>query len=529
MRKTLYLLLVIVLSIGLLGMARPAPDSQYGVPLREALVLEGSESTNPRDYDPATTGTSGDKRLFSGLVSFDPRLNLVPDLAERWEVSPDGTVYTFFLRKNARFHNGRPVTAQDVIYSWTRAADPKLQSPTVLTYLGDIVGIREVNEGRAASVSGLKALDDHTLQVTIDAPKPYFLMKLTYPTAFVVDKANVESGPEWYRKPNATGPYKLKEWRRGEVIIYEANPDFYLGAPSIRYIVITLYTGDSVRLYETGKVDMTGLYTYYVDRFTDPTEPLHRELVTGVDLCTSYIVFDVTRPPFDDVNVRKAFSLAFNRQQYIEVVLRGRALPAQGIFPPGLPGFNIALKGLTYDPEAARRALEQSRYRRAENLPPIVFTSAGFGSSISPRVAALAQMWKQVLGVSITVENIEPDFYYDVLYSHNHGQLFNYGWCADYPDPENFADVLFHSASSQNAGNYSNPALDALLEAARTERDVTRRIEMYQQAEQMIVDDAPVLFLTHSLSYELVKPYVKGYVYTPIAIPIERYMWLQGK
>lgn len=529
MRKVLSLFLVIIVSLSLPGMAGGAPASQYGVPLREALVLEGGESTNPREYDPATTGTAGDKRLFSGLVSFDPRLNLVPDLAERWDINADGTVYTFYLRKNARFHNGRPVTAQDVIYSWTRAADPKLQSPTVLTYLGDIVGIREVNEGKAASVSGLKALDDHTLQVTIDAPKPYFLMKLTYPTAFVVDKTNVESGPEWYRKPNATGPYKLKEWRRGEVMIYEANPDFYLGAPSIRYIIVTLYTGDSVRLYETGKVDMTGLYTYYVDRFTDPTEPLHRELVTGVDLCTSYVVFDVTRPPFDDVNVRKAFSLAFNRLQYIEVVLRGRALPALGIFPPGLPGFNIALKGITYDPEAARRALAQSKYGKAENLPPIVFTSAGFGSYISPRVAALAQMWKQVLGVTITVENLEPNFYYDQLYAGNHGQLFNYGWCADYPDPENFADVLFHSGSTQNAGNYSNPALDALLEAARIERDVTKRIEMYQQAEQMIVDDAPVLFLTHSLSYELVKPYVKGYVYTPISIPIERYMWLEGK
>ncbi len=196
MRKTLYLLLVIVLSIGLLGMARPGAGSRNtACRCAKRWCWKAAESTNPRDYDPATTGTSGDKRLFSGLVSFDPRLNLVPDLAERWEVSPDGTVYTFFLRKNARFHNGRPVTAQDVIYSWTRAADPKLQSPTVLTYLGDIVGIREVNEGRAASVSGLKALDDHTLQVTIDAPKPYFLMKLTYPTAFVVDKANVESGP----------------------------------------------------------------------------------------------------------------------------------------------------------------------------------------------------------------------------------------------------------------------------------------------------------------------------------------------
>lgn len=529
MRKGGFIFLVLACMLALLGMAGGGPVYQYGIPLNQALVLEGGESTNPRNYDPATTGSSGDKRIFSGLVSFDPRLNLVPDLAETWDISPDGTVYTFHLRKNARFHNGRPVTAQDVVYSWTRAANPKLQSATVMTYLGDIVGVRDVVEGRANAIRGLKVIDDYTLQVAIDAPKPYFLMKLTYPTAFIVDKANVESGPDWYRKPNATGPYRLKEWRPNEVMIYEAFPDFYLGAPSIRYVVVTLYTGDSVRLYEAGEVDMTGLYTYYVDRFTDPTEPLHREVVTGVDLCTSYVVFDVTRPPFDDVKVRKAFSLAFNRRQYIDVVLRGRALPALGIFPPGLPGFNIELNGLTYDPDAARQMLAQSKYKTAQGLPPIVFTSAGFGSDINSGVAALAQMWKQVLGVTITVENIEPNFYYDALYAGKHGQLFNYGWCADYPDPENFADVLFHSGSTQNSGYYRNAALDALLEAARIERDVSKRIAMYQQAEQMIVDDAPVLFLTHSLSYELVKPYVKGYVYTPISIPIERYMWLEGK
>jgi ABC-type oligopeptide transport system substrate-binding subunit len=138
-------------------------------------------------------------------------------------------------------------------------------------------------------------------------------------------------------------------------------------------------------------------------------------------------------------------------------------------------------------------------------------------------------MWKQNLGVTITVENLEPNFYYDQIYSGNHGQLFDGGWCADYPDPENFADVLFHTGSNQNNGGYSNPQLDPILEAARIEPDVTKRIAMYQQAEQMLVDDAAALFTVHHLSYELVKPYVKGYVLTPIAIPIERYMWLEGK
>ena len=497
------------------------------VPLDQALVLAGGESTNPRMFDPATTISGGDKRVFSGLVSFDPNLNLTPDLAERWDVSADGTVYTFYLRQNARFHDGRAVTARDVVYSWERAASPALASDSVLTYLGDIVGVRAMTEGEADRIAGLKIIDDQTLQVTIDAPKPYFLLKLTFATAFVVDKANVENGEEWYRRPNGTGPYKLVEWTRFERKVYEANRDFYLGPPSIPYIVVKLYAGDSQRLYETGEVDITGVYS--VERFTDQTEPLHNELLTGVGLCTGYVVFDTTRPPFDDLNVRKAFSMAFDRQKYVNIVLDGHALPANGLYPPGLPGFNTGLKGLSFDPAQARQWLAQSRYGGPDGLPPIVFSNMGIGSYISADVAAMAEMWEQNLGVTITVENLEPNYYYDQIYSGNHGQLFSGGWCADYPDPENFADVLFHSSSPQNNGAYSNPQLDALLEAARLEQDVTKRIGMYQQAEQILVDDAAALFTNFSLSYQLVKPYVKGYVFTPIDIPIERYMWLEGK
>lgn len=523
---TTFLALILILS-STASASYPASALQTDVPLDRALVLSGGESTNPRSYDPATTYSSGDKRIFSGLVSFDPKLNLTPDLAERWNVSPDGTVYTFKLRQNAKFHDGRPVTAQDVVYSWERAASPQTASDTVLTYLGDIVGVRTMNEGNADHISGLKVVDDHTLQVTIDAPKPYFLLKLTYATAFVLDKANVESSEEWYRTPNGTGPYKLIEWTRFERMVYEANQDFYLGAPSIPYVVVLLYQGDGQGLYETGDIDITGIYA--VERFTDPTEPLHNELLTGVDLCTSYVVFDTTQPPFDDVNVRKAFSMAFNRQQYLDVIWNGHALPASGLYPPGLPGFNIALQGLPFDPAQARELLKQSKYGGPEGLPPIVFTNGGTGSYIDSSIAALAQMWKLHLGVDITVENIEPNFYYEQLYSGNHGQLFDGGWCADYPDPENFADVLFHSGSSQNNGGYSNPQLDALLEQARVEPDVNKRITMYQQAEQIIVDDAAALFMVHYLSYLLVKPYVQGYSYTPIDIPIERYMWLENK
>jgi len=526
-RRLTATLIASALTFSIFNIASPnyASAWQGDIPLNQALVLAGGESSNPRNYDPATTHNGGDKRVFSGLVSFDPQLNLTSDLAQSWDLSDDGTTYTFHLRENATFHDGRAVTANDVLYSLERTASPVLQSDTALTYLGDIVGIQEYANGQADHISGLKVVDDHTITITIDAPKPYFLLKLTYPTSFIVDKANVESGADWYQHPNGTGPYKLTEWTPHERIVYEANQDFYLGAPSIPYIVIDLTPNFAQSLYETGDVDIAGVGS--VERFMDPSEPLHNELRTGVSLCTIYVTFDSSQPPFDDINVRKAFAMTFNRQQFIDVLYRNSALPAQGVYPPGLPGFNIALQGLPYDPNQARELLKQSKY--GTNLPPVIFTDAGFGSDVHADVAAFAQMWQQNLGITITVENLEPNYYYDQIYSGNHGQLLSSGWCADYPDPENFADVLFHTGSAQNLGNYSNPQLDSLLEEARVERDVTKRINMYQQAEQMLVDDAAALFTIHYLDYQLVKPYVKGYVMTPIDIPIERYMWLDGK
>lgn len=508
------------------SMSLDTPVLFGGIPRNQALVYEGGESSNPREYDPATSHSSGDKLVFSGLVAFDPKLNLVPEMAKSWDVSEDGLVYTFHLRENARFHDGRDVTSQDVVYSWERAASPKLDSDTVLTYLGDIVGVKEMREGKAEHISGLKVIDDKTLQVTIDAPKPYFLMKLTYATAFVLDKANVESGEEWYITPNGTGPYKITRWEHFKVKVYEKNDDFYLGAPAIPYVVFRLYSGNGMRLYELGDIDVTGVSVSSLGRLTDPKEPLSKELIQSVGLCTSYVVFDVKQAPFDDIKVRQAFALAFDRQKYIDAVLDGVGIPAQGIYPPGLPGYDASFVGMQFDPERARQLLKESKYGSAKKLPPILFTDSGFGAQIGPSTAALAKMWKETLGVEISVENVEPGKYLDLLSAGKNGQIFDTGWCADYPDPENFADPLFHTGASQNYGHYSNPELDKILEQARVERDITKRMALYAQAQQIIVQDAAVIFTTHSTSRVLVKPYLKGYYLTPIDVPLERYMWL---
>jgi oligopeptide transport system substrate-binding protein len=498
-----------------------------GFPQNEVLILEGGESKNPRENDPATTHSAGDALVFNGLVTYNDKLEIMPELAAGWEVNSEGTIYTFHLQPNAVFHNGKPVTAQDVVYSWERAADPVTGSDTVMTYLGDIVGVKEKYEGNAEIISGLKILDEHTLQVTIDAPKPYFLLKLTYPTAHVVDRQNVESGEDWYRTPNGTGPYRLVRWDSMEKKVYQRFEDYYGTKPAIPNIVFTLYTGEGIRLYETGSIDITGIGSYNVLRVTDPSDPLNKELMTGVDLCTSFIQFDVTQPPFDDIKVRQAFSMAFDKEKYIEVVLNNAALPAKGIYPPALPGYNLELKGLEYNPEKARQLLKESKYGSAEGLPEIIYTDGGYGSYMNSDVAALSQMWEQNLGVSITVQNLEPEKMLDEIASGYHGQIISNGWCADYPDPENFADVIFHTGKGMNYGNYSNPTLDSVLEQARVEADVSKRIGMYQQAEKIIVEDAPAIFLTHSISYILVKPYVKGYILSPVStFPGLRYLWM---
>ncbi len=496
-----------------------------GLPRSQVLMLSGGESSNPREYDPATTHGSGDYLIFEGLVTFNQKLEIVPALAAGWDVSKDGTVYTFHLQPDAVFHNGKPFTTADVVYSWQRAASPDTQSDTVMTYLSDIVGVKEMHEGRADSISGLKVIDDHTLQVTIDAPKPYFLYKLTYPTANIVDRDNVESGSDWYRTPNGTGPYRMTRWESMVSMTYERFEGYYGAKPSIPMVVYNLYGGDDFRLYEDGSVDIASVYDYNVERVSDPTDPLNKELRSGVSLCTNYVQFDAAKPPFDDVKVRQAFTLAFDKAKYLDVVLMNTDVPAKGIYPPALPGFNPNLEGLGYDPERARQLITESKYGSVDAFPKIVITTSGYGSYADSLVSALSDMWQKNLGVEITVLNLDPNTFLEDSSQQDYGQVTTSGWCADYPDPENFADVLFHTGAEMNKGHYSNPELDRILEQARIEPDVSKRIELYQQAEKIIVEDAPALFLYHSGDFELVKPYIQGYILSPVSTyPQIRYL-----
>jgi oligopeptide transport system substrate-binding protein len=478
--------------------------------------------TGPITLDPAISADTSSHtyvvHIFSGLVRLDHELNIVPDIAESWEKSPDGKTYTFHLRQGVKFHNGREVKAADFKYSWERACDPATGSGTAATYLGDIVGAKDMLAGKTGEISGVEVINDYTLQVTIDAPKAYFLDKLAYPTAFVVDKANVESGVNWWREPNGTGPFKLKEWQAGQWLILERNQIYYGEPAKLEQVIFYLLAGAPMALYETGQIDVVPVYLAYIDQVIDETNPFHQELAVTPELSLYYIGFNTVQPPFDDVNVRRAFCHAVDKEHIARVILRDMVNEADGILPPGMPGYNEALGGLDYDVEEALELIADSKYGDVSNLPPITLTVEGYGNSIPSYLGAIIQEWQQNLGVEISVRQLEPEnFLYNLKQEKD--EMFAMGWVADYPDPHNFLDILFYTGSENNFFEYSNPDLDTLLDQAAIEQDGAVRLAMYQQAEQLVVDDAPCLPLFHVANYILVKPYVKGYELSPLGIP----------
>ena len=491
-----------------------------------------------------TTSAGVVVEIFGGLVALSTDLELVPDLAESWKISDDGRVYTFTLRPDAKFHDGKPVTAYDFEWSIARAANPQTASPVADVYLNDIVGIEDVLEGRATDVSGVVVIDSQTLQITIDAPKAYFLAKLTYPTAYVLDRENVEAGGRaWADSPNGTGPFKLKEYRIGERIVLERNENYHREPAKIDSVVMNLAGGQSMAMYENDEIDITGVSLFDLDRVLDPTNELNSQLVVAPpDFNISYIGFNTTMPPFDDLNFRKALNHAVDKDLIAREVLSDLVVSAYGILPPGFPAYNSEIRGLRYDPELAKQLLAESRpttpamekvcdcttYADPETRPRIVVNVPGSGGTIGLDLEVVIEMWRQVLGVEVEIQQTEWATYLEDLNNEKFQTFAGLGWEADYPDPQDFLDILFHTESSINHGGYSNPEVDQILEEARVEPDAARRVSLYRQAEVMIVDDAAWVPLWYrGERHVLIKPYINDYRLTPMIIPKLRQVYIE--
>ena len=466
----------------------------------------------PPTLDPAmvqdSTSAEYVVQLFSGLVALNGQLEVVPDLASTWELSQDGLSYTFHLLPEATFQDGKAITAEDFVYALERACSPALRSPVAASYLDDIVGVPEYAKGQAQHIAGIKALDERTLQVTIDAPKAYFLAKLTYPTAFVVDKTQVESqGDNWLRRPNGSGPFVLESLSRERIVLVR-NEHYYGKRPILARVEYILSGGLPITMYENDQLDIVEVSPAEIERVSDPGNPLYAEHRGEPQLSVQYLGLNVDAPPFDDPAVRQAFAQAIDKNKLADLVLKNTALPAVGILPPGMPDYDQNLVGLPYDPVRARQLLASSEYAPA--MPQVVLAVSGTSGHMDSVTGAILSMIESNLGITVTVEQVEWSYFLRDMNERRY-QIYSAGWIGDYPDSQNFLDVLFHSQSSQNHMGYQNREADQLLEQARVEQDPAERTTLYHQAERIIVNEAPWIPLTHGIQYTLVKPYVKGF------------------
>ena len=511
--------------------AEAADEEEFDSRRGGVFKLLGSD---PTTLDPALTtdSTSYDivTEVFGGLMRLtdNPNEPVVLDLAESFTVSEDGTVYRFKLREDAVFSDGSPVTASDFKWSWERAALPETGSPIVKEFLGDIVGINDIVDGNATSASGITVVDDHTLEVEIDAPKPYFIAKLTYPVTYVVSRDNIESGGEtWTDDPVGTGPFVLKSYEIGVELVLARNEN-YSGTPAfLDEVRFNLAGGSAMAMYENDEIDITGIPQAAYERVTDPNEPISREVVdVPPEFVTWYIGFNTESPPFDDVHFRRALNYAVDKELIAEAVLGGRVSPAYGPTPPGFIGFNPDLETLGFDAEKATEELNMSKYADADSRPRIVLTAPGTGGSPPAWLVAVGDMWARTLGVDVEFQEVEWATFLEEIDNYRL-QAFSLAWSPDYPDPHTFVDVLFRSDSQINQTKYSNAEVDRLLDEATTEQDPARRIQLYQQAEQIIVDEASWVPMWWGTSGKiLVKPWIKDFNISPLGGYFLKDVWV---
>lgn len=467
------------------------------------------------------------RQLFRGLTRLNDDLSVDTELAERIEISPDGTTYTFTLRPDITFQNGKPITANDVAFSLARSVNPATANGNAgllagPSYIPDIIGADAVLAGEAETLAGVRVLDDRTLEIELEAPSSTFLTRLASPAVGVVDQEDV-ARPEWWRNPNGSGPFRIVEWVPSSHLLLGRYDGFFAGPAPLEEIRI-LYgpsASQPFNLYQADVIDTTSVPILSAERALDPQSPLSGQVTEAPVLATGYIAFRADIEPMDDPHVRRAIQLAFPRHKIADVTFDGLLLRADGLVPPGMLGRDWPVAAAPYDLEAARAELALSRYASPEDVPPIqIYTAGGVGSE------ALRSVLETDLGLQVDVIQVEwPEFNAGISDREYPG--FELLWGADYPDPETFLRSLFHSESPDNYSDYHNPEYDALLDQAALTLDETERAALYDQAQQVLADDNVLIPLYHETRYTLAKPTVHGLTLTPLGILYLDSVWME--
>ena len=505
---------------------------------REQILFKGNGG-EPQELDPhVVTGVSEYHILMSlleGLVTEDPvDLHPVPGVAESWDISPDGRVYTFHFRRNARWSNGDPVTAQDFLKSYRRMLTPSLASE--YSYMHFVVkNAQAYNEGKITDFDqvGYKALDDSTLQITLENPTPYFLSLLLHHSWFPVHLPTIrkygdpyQRGSKWTRAGRfvGNGPFVLTEWRVNDVIIVKKSPTYW-DRDRVRLNEIRFYPIESndteERAFRAGQLHITD--TMPMSKI-DVYKAKYPDLIRIEPYLGIYFYrMNVTKPPLNDKRIRRALALAINREDFVKNVMRGGQLPAFCLTPPGTAGYTSRTQ-LHEDIAEAKRLLTEAGYPGGKGLPPIELL---YNTTESHRIIAEAiqQMWKKNLGVEVHLVNQEWKVYLDSQRTLNY-QICRAGWIGDYVDPNSFLDMWLTGGGNNETG-WSNSEYDRLIAEASRTTDPQKRLEVFQKAEAILLDDLPIIpiyFYTHIGAR---RPEVKGWYPTILDNHPYKYVYLE--
>ncbi len=475
-------------------------------------------------YD--TASWTFEQMIFDTLVRYgDADVELHPAVATAWEASADATVFTFHLRHDVRFSNGRAVTSADFKYEIERVLDPATRSRGI-EYYRACVGASDFSAHRKPHVDGIETADPYTIVFHLTAPDPIFPHKLSMPFAAAVPREVAGKwGEDFSRHVVGSGPFKLKQWIGGQRIVLEKNPGYFIaGLPRLDGIVELIGVNAELEWlkFESGQIDVVEAIPPSEFPYVMKTPALRNLTLKQTTVTTRYLGMNCQMPPFTDVRVRQAFNYAIDKKKLV-AVLNGRAVVARGVMPPNLPGYDPNLAGYDYDPDKARRLLEEAHFPRG--FKPSLWmvadqTMMTLGESI--------QQDLDLVGVRVALKPLAWGPMLEAIRQPQNVQLYLLGWEADFPDPENFLTVLLSRKQwgANDDSFYSNPEVEKLLAQAAPQTDFTRRYQLYDRAEAIIVGDAPWAFLYYPVNYAIRQPWVHGYVLNPMRPTRLEGVWL---
>ena len=448
--------------------------------------------------------------IYSGLVRADQNLNVLPDQAT-WQISNNNKVYTFQINPTVTFSDGTPVTAQSYIYTWTRALLPEVASPDAATLEAPIAGANAVSNGKATTITGLLALDPHTLQVTLTQPAPYFLATLTNSLFFPLNQKVIEH----YGQKNwtgyaatagvGTGPFKIKTWEHDVQMILTPNP-YYYGKKTAMAEVDMVFVNDPSTAYQFYRA---GRFTFMwnIAAADLPAAKGSSGFMQVPLLQTDALFFDTTQPPFNNVAVRQAFAYTMDKATLADNAFKDSVVPASTLLPPGMPGYQANYTGIPFDRQKAKDLFQSVYPSTTSQLPSITFSYPSSLLSVN-EAQALLQMWQVIPQITINLQPIETHAYFEEVQKH----LIQFGftqWSANFPDPYSLLATNSLATPDQNPGQWTNATFDQTVQQAE-QTSGNARFALYDQAEQLAIKDVGWLPLDHPQLSAIIPPNVHG-------------------